>query len=63
MRRDGTPTLVIKFWALCPAETEVKLNGDSTEFAWVSNEQLGNYEFIGNVEEDIKVAMRECTAR
>lgn len=60
VRCDGKPTLVFRFWTSCSNKTQVRLGSDSTDDTWVPPNELSNYQFIGNVREDIEAAMREC---
>ncbi|MBI4120784.1 MAG: NUDIX domain-containing protein [Parcubacteria group bacterium] len=60
IRQNGTPTLVMTFWGLLPNRPVVQLGREQTDYAWVREENLGKYTFIGDVAEHIKGAMREC---
>jgi len=61
VRKDGeTPTMVHRFWTFCGQFPCVLLSSEATDYAWVSQDELSQYEFIGNVGEDIETAMREC---
>ena len=53
VRKDGTFTFLLNFWAVCSPETIVKIGKESTDYRWVTEEELDTYEFIGNVKSDI----------
>ncbi|MCB9806276.1 NUDIX domain-containing protein [Candidatus Nomurabacteria bacterium] len=54
IRNDGIPVLVLSYFA--PYKSgEVKLNDESTEYAWVSVDDLGNYDLITGTDEEIKM--------
>lgn len=57
-RKDGTPTLVLVYWTICAPSATVTLGGESTEYRWVSGAELDKYEFIGNVRDDIRAALK-----
>ncbi|MFY9462383.1 MAG: NUDIX hydrolase, partial [Candidatus Sungiibacteriota bacterium] len=57
-RKDGTPTLVLVYWTVCIPSTAVALGGEATAHRWVKEEELVHYEFIGNVRDDIRAALR-----
>ena len=53
IRSDGTPVLGLSYLARY-VSGEVKLDGDSTEFAWITVDQVGDYDFIEGIDEEIK---------
>lgn len=57
VRTDGMPTAVVKFCALCREDAFVSLGAGAVAYAWVSGDELDHYQFIGNVKDDIKVAL------
>ena len=66
IRKDGkTLTLVHRFWALCEQAPQIVLGckDEVNDHKWVTQGELPQFEFIGNVGEDIVVAMKECTMR
>ena len=66
VRRDGkTPTMVHRLWTFCERLPYVLLSSEAevTDYAWVYRTELTRYEFIGNVREDIEIAMRECVIK
>src|SRR3989344_919111 len=52
----GKPTYIIRFWGLCPYDTQVKQSKESVAHVWASDTELDAYEFIGNVKGDILIA-------
>ncbi|HZS42690.1 MAG TPA: NUDIX domain-containing protein [Candidatus Paceibacterota bacterium] len=55
VRPDKTPVLVLSFFAAYKSG-EVKLNEDSTDFAWVSFEEAKKYDLIPGILEEIELA-------
>ena len=52
--------MVHRLWTFCEQVPCVLLNPDATDYSWVYRDELSQYKFIGNVGEDIMVAMEEC---
>ncbi len=63
VRKSGVPTLVMRFWGLCSYDVSVRLDGDCTEYKWITHAAITEHYFIGNVADDIKVAMQECAVQ
>ncbi len=59
IRKNGMPTLVFRFILPYREIPVVRLGGESTEYRWVTEEELDAYSFIGNVREEIRKVLRE----
>ena len=55
IRPDGVPVLGLSYFAPY-VSGEVKLDEDATEFVWIRADQVGDYDFIEGIEEEIKHA-------
>ncbi len=55
IRPDGIPVLCLSYFASY-ASGEVKLDEDATEFKWIKVEEVGDYDFIEGIEEEIRAA-------
>ena len=53
IRPDGFPVVTLSFWCMYKSG-EVKLNGEMTEFAWVTVEEAENYDLIEGIWEEIR---------
>ncbi len=51
---DSTPVLVLSFYAPYLGG-EVKLDEDSTEFAWISAEEIPNYDLIEGIDHELEL--------
>lgn len=60
-RKDGTPTLVTTHYLLLLNKPEVLLNQDAVAYAWVTEDELERYQFIGDVAGDIRRAFAEVS--
>ena len=54
IRPDGVPVLGLSYFAEY-IRGEVKLDEDSTEFKWISIDEVSNYDFIDGVDEEIRM--------
>ena len=57
IRPDNIPTVVLSFMADCRAG-EVKLNGELSEYAWVTLSEARNYNLIDGLYEELLTANR-----
>ena len=55
IRPDGIPVLGLSYIASY-VSGEVKLDDDATEFAWISADEVGKYDFIDGIDSEIKKA-------
>ncbi|MBN2100579.1 NUDIX domain-containing protein [Candidatus Dojkabacteria bacterium] len=54
IRSDGIPTLILSFY--CDYESgDVTLADELTEFAWIEGYQIGDYEFVPGLSEEIEM--------
>ncbi len=54
MRSDSIPTMIISFY--CDYKSgDVSLSEELTEHAWVSVDELGNYQFVPGLREEIEL--------
>src|SRR3989344_6883877 len=53
IRPDGIPVLCLAYFAPY-VSGEVKLDDDATEFAWITANQVGDYDFIEGIADEIK---------
>jgi len=54
IRPDGVPVVILSYWADYKSG-EVKLGGDSANFAWVNLEKAKNYDLIEGIWEEIEM--------
>jgi 8-oxo-dGTP diphosphatase len=54
IRPDNIPVLVLSYYAKYK-DGEVKLDEDSTDFAWVSLEEAKNYDLIAGIYEELEM--------
>lgn len=55
IRPDGIPVLVLSFYAPY-LSGEVKLSDEDVNFKWVRVDELGAYDFISDIDEEIRMA-------
>lgn len=55
IRPDGIPVLCLSYFAPY-ISGEVKLDDDATEFAWITIDKVGDYDFIDGIAGEIKEA-------
>ncbi len=55
IRPDGIPVLGLSYFAPYTSG-EVKLDEDATEFAWITIDKVGDYDFIDGIANEIKKA-------
>ena len=53
IRSNGTPVLCLSYFTPY-VSGEVELNDEATEFAWITADQVGNYDFVDGISEEIK---------
>ncbi len=54
IRSDGIPAIVLSFY--CKYKSgEVTLDADATEFAWITAEEIPNYELIQGIDHEIEM--------
>jgi 8-oxo-dGTP pyrophosphatase MutT (NUDIX family) len=53
IRPDGVPVIVLSFYCRY-VSGEVTLDEDATEYAWVTADELGSYEFIQGIDHEIR---------
>ncbi len=53
IKGDGQPVLVISYMAEYESG-EVVLDAESSEFAWITAEEVGNYDLIEGIDEEIR---------
>lgn len=53
IQSNGIPALGLSYFAPY-VSGEVTLNDESTEFAWITIDEVGNYDFIDGIEGEIK---------
>ena len=53
IRPDGIPVLCFSFFAPF-ISGEVKIDNDATDFAWITIGQVGNYDFIDGIDNEIR---------
>jgi 8-oxo-dGTP pyrophosphatase MutT (NUDIX family) len=54
IRPDGVPSIVLSYY--CKYESgEVVLDEDATEFAWITANQVSEYDFISGIDDEIKL--------
>ena len=55
VRPDGIPVLTLSFYA--PYKSgEVKINEESEDFAWIQADEVGSYDLIKGIDEEIVMA-------
>lgn len=54
MRKDNIPCMVVSLFAY-PDSDEVKLSDEMSEYAWISVDELKNYDFIEGIAEEIEM--------
>ena len=54
VKGDGVPVLVLSYFASY-VSGEVVLDEDATEFKWVGADELGDYDLIEGIDEEIKM--------
>ena len=62
IRSDGVPVLGLSYFAPY-ISGEVKLDEDATEFAWIGVSEVGKYDFIDGIPDEIKLADRILKTR
>lgn len=55
IRSDGIPTIVMSFYCIYESG-QVKLSDELQEYSWVAIDELGKYEFISGIREEIELA-------
>src|SRR3989344_8801616 len=60
-RPDGVPAIVLSFYCTY-AGGEVKLDEDAVEFAWITAEQVGDYELIQGIDHEIELVEERLAA-
>lgn len=53
IRPDGIPMLVLSMYCKY-ASGEVKLDEDATEYAWIAASEVGDYDFIKGIDDEIR---------
>ena len=61
-RKSGKPTIVFRFWTQKANWGKIRLDKGGTIYKWVTQEDLDNYEFIGDVKSAISVALKKFAA-
>lgn len=56
-RKSGKPTVVFRFWTQRTRWGKVHLDKNGTAHRWITSKDLDNYKFIGNVKNDIHIAL------
>jgi 8-oxo-dGTP pyrophosphatase MutT (NUDIX family) len=62
LRPDGTAVLVLSFYCEY-ARGEVALDADATECAWVTAAEVGNYDLIKGIDDEIRMVEERLAAR
>lgn len=62
IRPDGVPVVVLSYFARY-VSGEVKLDADTTEFAWVTAEEAKKYDLIDGIAEEIGMADKILSSR
>lgn len=60
LRRDGTPTMIFRFWIHKSRWGVVRLRKDNIAYRWIGMRELKNYRLIGNVKQNIIYALKEA---
>ena len=60
IRPDGIPTIVLSFYCAY-ASGEVILDEDAVEYAWVTADEVPNYEFIQGIDDEILKVEKRLT--
>jgi len=64
IRPDGVPVLVLNYYApYVSGEVDIKGEKDTVDFAWVSVDELNQYDFIKGVAEEIQMVDKILQAR
>ncbi len=58
IRPDGIPTILIKFAAAYKSGEIKTEDGSFTGFAWVNEQEVGNYDCIAGIPEEVKKAIK-----
>ena len=53
IRPDGIPVLCLSYFAPY-VSGEIKLNDEASEFAWITADEAGDYNFIDGIADEIK---------
>ena len=60
IRPDGVPVIVLSYY--CKYKSgEVKLDEDATEFAWITVDQVKEYDLIAGIDHEIQLADEQLT--
>lgn len=62
VRSNGMPVLCLSFFAPY-VSGEVKLDEEATEFAWITVDQAGDYDFIDGIDQEIREVDQILKAR
>lgn len=54
IRPDGVPVIVLSFFCRYVGG-DVVLDADATEFAWIGADEVGNYDFVKGIDEEIQM--------